>query len=391
MLQELILRFGKQRTEVNKWLFDKKQIAGMHPFYASCDIRNSGYKIGVVDTNLFPAGFNNICEGFLRAAHPIINNYFSTYFKGAKKIGILTEEHTRNIFYIQNVEALSKTISESGYSVQIFNNLDSLVEKQNEVDCVIVNNDFSGGLPDKMNTLSVPLIPPPQAGWHTRQKNEHFFELKKITNELAQLLGVDPWLLFPETEVIDNIDINDAKSRELLAQKASEIINKISINYKKNGIESKPYLYIKDDSGTYGIGIETVEDASEILSFNKKRRATFKSGKNKKPISSLLIQEGIPSSERVQTFVSEPVVYMINNTAIGGFFRMHEEATERSSLNRPGMQFSKLCFHETTQYKNSVLKNCNVADLEALYFTLGACASIAAAEEIKILLQKNSQ
>ena len=31
-------------------------------FYCSVDLRDSGDKIAPVDCNLFPAGFNNICE-----------------------------------------------------------------------------------------------------------------------------------------------------------------------------------------------------------------------------------------------------------------------------------------------------------------------------------------
>lgn len=386
MVTEVLLRFGEKRAVVDAWLTEKRKQAGVHPFYASCDLRNSGFKIGIVDTNLYPAGFNNLCHGFLRAAHPIIKNYFDTYFPHAKKIGILAEEHTRNTYYLQNVEILAQTITDSGYEVQVFNSLEIFLEKQHDVDCVIVNNDFSGGLPDILKTVTVPMIPPPQAGWHTRKKSEHFIALKRVIDEFADVLGIDPWLLFPETVVVDNVNINEAQSRELLAQKAEEMLVTITSQYKKYQIEAAPYLYIKDDSGTYGLGIETIHDAKEILSFNKKRRETFKSGKNKKPITSILLQEGIPSSERIHDMVSEPVVYMINQTAIGGFFRMHEGADERSSLNRPGMQFTKLCFHEIPEYKNSVLKDCNVSDLEALYFTLGSCASIAAAAEIKTLL-----
>ncbi len=386
MLTEVLLRFSEKRAVVDSWLLEKRKQAGMHPFYASADIRNSGVKVGIVDTNIFPAGFNNLCKGFLRASTPIIKNYFETYLPSVKNIGILTEEHTRNTFYLENVEVLKNTMSDAGFHVRIFSTLSELLENQKSVECVLVNCDFSAGLPDAIKDITVPLIPPPQAGWHTRRKSTHFIELKKVTDEIAMLLGIDPWLIFPETTVIDAIQINDPQSREMIAQKANEMLVSISSRYKKNNIETKPYLYLKDDSGTYGMGIETIEDASEILSFNKKRRETFKSGKNRKPITSLLLQEGIPSSERVKGLVSEPVVYMIDHTAIGGFFRMHEAADERSSLNRPGMQFSKLCFHEITEYKNSIIQECNVSDLEALYFTLGACASLAAAEEIKKLI-----
>ena len=30
------------------------------PFYCSVDLRNAGYKLAPVDTNLFPGGFNNL-------------------------------------------------------------------------------------------------------------------------------------------------------------------------------------------------------------------------------------------------------------------------------------------------------------------------------------------
>ena len=35
------------------------------PFYASVDLRNSGFKVAPVDTNLFPGGFNNLKPDFL--------------------------------------------------------------------------------------------------------------------------------------------------------------------------------------------------------------------------------------------------------------------------------------------------------------------------------------
>ncbi len=38
------------------------------PFYASVDLRNAGYKIAPVDTNLFPAGFNNLNPAFFASS-----------------------------------------------------------------------------------------------------------------------------------------------------------------------------------------------------------------------------------------------------------------------------------------------------------------------------------
>lgn len=35
------------------------------PFYCSVDLRNSGFKLAPVDTNLFPGGFNNLSSDFI--------------------------------------------------------------------------------------------------------------------------------------------------------------------------------------------------------------------------------------------------------------------------------------------------------------------------------------
>ena len=51
------------QTKIESWFRNQwRQTAA--PFYASVDIRNSGYKISPVDTNLFPAGFNNLNPDF---------------------------------------------------------------------------------------------------------------------------------------------------------------------------------------------------------------------------------------------------------------------------------------------------------------------------------------
>ena len=70
----LIERVRGRQAEILDWL-RRHEVANELPLYSSVDIRNAGFKTAVVDTNLFPAGFNNLCEhglrdsaGFLRQA-----------------------------------------------------------------------------------------------------------------------------------------------------------------------------------------------------------------------------------------------------------------------------------------------------------------------------------
>ncbi len=49
------------------------------PFYCSVDLRNAGFKLAPVDTNLFPGGFNNLSPEMLplavQAAMAAIDKY----------------------------------------------------------------------------------------------------------------------------------------------------------------------------------------------------------------------------------------------------------------------------------------------------------------------------
>ena len=49
--------------QIESW-FRNQWLKYPAPFYSSIDIRNSGFKISPVDTNLFPAGFNNLNKDF---------------------------------------------------------------------------------------------------------------------------------------------------------------------------------------------------------------------------------------------------------------------------------------------------------------------------------------
>ena len=45
--------------DIEHW-FRMQWLEHTAPFYASVDLRNSGFKLTPVDTNLFPGGFNNL-------------------------------------------------------------------------------------------------------------------------------------------------------------------------------------------------------------------------------------------------------------------------------------------------------------------------------------------
>ena len=60
--------YAQQGDAIEQWFGDKRSEA-LPFFYTSVDLRHSGMRLAPVDTNLYPAGFNNLSQaGRLRAS-----------------------------------------------------------------------------------------------------------------------------------------------------------------------------------------------------------------------------------------------------------------------------------------------------------------------------------
>lgn len=105
--------------EVSAW-FEKKSQGLQLPFYSSFDIRDANYKIVPVDANIFPAGFNNICGTDKEADIEIVQSYLDSHYgPETKRVLLLTEEHTANPYYWDNVFTLKTLLEEAGREVRV--------------------------------------------------------------------------------------------------------------------------------------------------------------------------------------------------------------------------------------------------------------------------------
>ncbi|MEO8628692.1 MAG: glutamate--cysteine ligase, partial [Betaproteobacteria bacterium] len=89
------------------------------PFYASVDLRNSGFKLAPVDTNLFPGGFNNLNPEFLPLCVQAAMVALEKVCPDAHGLLLIPENHTRNTFYLQNVAVIQKILRRAGMKVRI--------------------------------------------------------------------------------------------------------------------------------------------------------------------------------------------------------------------------------------------------------------------------------
>lgn len=415
-LHDLINRVRDRQSQIYQWL-DAHEGTNELPLYSSVDIRNAGFKIAGVDTNLFPAGFNNLCEHGLEDSVTFIGQALAKRTTG-KDILIIAEEHTRNTWYLENIRILQEIIEKAGYRTKIatfltvqpsFCDLARYVELETAtghpvkiycfkriladyearcepIDLIIMNNDLTTGIPDILKNSKIPIYPSIQAGWHSRLKSHHFAHTQDLMQEFAAILDVDPWLFSCHFDVVEHIDINCDEDRKKLYDAAKTLFDKIQEKYNTHHIQEKSYIVIKSDSGTYGMGIKTIEDPQDILTLNRKSRNKLYKGKSSQVIDRYLLQEGVPTIYTFDHEASEVCIYQVENNLIGGFYRTHSAKGQRDNLNAKGMTFKKMCPHLSAYGDCGIHHDINVFDL---YRLIARIAAIAAHREIVHLEEKS--
>lgn len=367
--KELHKKILGRGDDVVEWFKSKARGLGF-PIYSSFDIRDAGFKIGPVDANIFPAGFNNICRVDQESAVDVAREFLDDHYSpSTQKIVLLTEEHTQNPYYWDNVHVLKTLLEGAGRDVRLAMprtleaplTLTSASGKTLTVFCakreghgvaiegfvpdlLISNNDFSVDYEEWARGLDTPMNPPRELGWYRRRKDRFFRVYNELAGEFAKLVGCDPWTMQVETAKFSGFDVDDESSREALAAAADKVYSRLKEKYREHKIDREPFLFVKNNAGTYGLGVVHVKDPDEIRAWNYKSRKKMKAAKGGREVSEVIIQEGIPTTvltEGGQT--AEPVIYMIGCQLAGGFLRAHGEKDEEESLNSPGAVYQRLC------------------------------------------------
>jgi len=398
-LLDLERRFLDAMPNIEHW-FRTQWLEHAVPFYASVDLRNSGFKLAPVDTNLFPGGFNNLNPEFLPLCVHAMQSAVEKICPEARGVLLIPENHTRNLYYLQNVAQIAMILKLAGMRVRIGSllpeittatqiqlpsgsmlTLEPLVRRANRLGladfdpCVVLlNNDLSGGVPDILKNLEQPVFPPLSAGWHTRRKSQHFAAYDRVAGEFAKLLDIDSWLINPYFATCDQVNFQERVGEECLAAQVDVVLQKIRVKYAEYGVKHDPFVIVKADAGTYGMGIMTVKDASEITGLNRKQRNKMAVVKEGLAVSDVLIQEGVYTFEQINEAVAEPVIYMIDHYVVGGFYRVHTTRGVDENLNTAGMHFEPLAFKACCTMPNP---DCEPDDTPNRFYAYGVVARLA--------------
>ena len=383
------------------------------PFYTSVDLRNSGFKLAPVDTNLFPGGFNNLNPDFIPLCVHAVQSAVEKICPEARGLLLIPENHTRNQFYLQNLEQLARILRQAGLHVRIGSllpeitqattielanggslTLEPLVRKGNRLGvadfdpCVVLlNNDLSSGAPDILKNLEQTVLPPLVAGWYNRRKSGHFAAYHQVSKQFAELVGIDPWLIDPYFAVCNQVNFQEKVGEECLAAQVDSVLQQMRIKYAEYGVKHDPFVIVKADAGTYGMGIMSVKDASEVRDLNRKQRNKMSVVKEGLQVSDVLVQEGVYSFEVMNEAVAEPVVYMIDRYVVGGFYRVHTERGVDENLNAPGMRFSPLAFESCCAFPNPDCAPDDTPNRFYAYGVVGRLAMLAASMELEEMLK----
>ncbi len=407
-LQILEKQLLAKQQDIEKW-FQLQWKKSPAPVYGSVDLRNAGFKLAPIDMNLFPAGFNNLNPAFkplsIEAAKIAIQAAASAH----KKILLVPENHTRNLYYWENIKNLLAILTAAGFEARIGTLLpdypdetpltlmggdhvmvQTLTREKDVIkvgnfipDVVLLNNDLSDGIPELLQNLSQPIIPPAELGWSQRLKSEHFQYYADVSQEFAQLIDIDSWLIAPLFRHCGHVDFMRREGDECLSQNVEQLFKAIQEKYLQYNITCKPFIIVKADAGTYGMAVMTVRSVDEIHSLNRKQRTSMAKTKSGQPVNRVIVQEGVYTFETwgPENAVAEPVVYLWGERVVGGFYRVHKERGVDENLNAPGMHFESLAFVKPCNQPNQNA----VDDCQNRFYAYGVVARLsmlAAAREM---------
>jgi glutamate--cysteine ligase len=411
---------GNQLPQITAYLNTLASTCGF-PVYTSLDVRDAGFKVAVVDVNLFPAGWNNLsAQDFARASN------FMREFFAAKllvtppyRIVVVPEANTNNAGYLENIAGIISLLEHAQCDVRLLWPGEPAIPKawvvktssgrtltylpaQEALDraqALLLNHDLSGGIPKLIQDVQLPTFPSTRLGWFRRRKSAHQEIVAGLLNKIAkQFADFDPWYFQARTLLQKDVDFSSEQSLQVSADLASDLLKQIANDYRERGIVETPRVFVKNDAGTYGMGVVSIEDPLELTQANRKLRNKMRVGKESVPISQVIVQESVPTalvydkvtSQGTLKVAGEPVLYMINGIIVGGFMRIHEalgEGARHLSLNQPGSLLDSFecpdnAGHTTRPFPQIRGESvCNFASTTGLYGFLARLHALAAGLE----------
>jgi glutamate--cysteine ligase len=408
-INELEQRVLDSTPAIERW-FRLEWMEHTPPFYSAVDIRNAGFKLAPVDTNLFPGGWNALTAQMLPLAVQAAQAAIEKICPEARNLLVIPENHSSDTFYLANIAQLVRIFHMAGLNVRV-GSIDPAIKSPKTIELpngetvtlepvvrtrrrlgiknfdpctILLNSDLSAGTPGILEDLHEQyLLPPVHAGWSVRRKSNHFRSYEEISKRFGKLLGIDPWLINPMSTHAEGVDFASGAGFDAVASHADAMLTKVRRKYKEYGINEKPFVVVKADHGIHGSGVTTVRDAKDFEAFGRKFREMAGAEGAQGP-REVIIQEGVLTNERVHGGVAEPVVYMMDRYVVGGFYRVHAGRGTDENLKLPGASFVPLAFSDSSHLPQHGAKpGASAPNRFYMYGVIGRLAMVAASYELE--------
>lgn len=409
-INELEQRVLDSMPAIERW-FRLEWMEHTPTFYSSVDIRNAGFKLSPVDTNLFPGGWNNLTPQMLPLAVQAAMAAIEKICPEARNLLLIPENGKHDNDYLANLLQLQRIFNMAGLNVRL-GSIDPAVKKTTTVELegagtvtlepvirgkrriglkefdpctILLNNDLSAGVPGILEEIFEQyLLPQLHAGWPTRRKSTHFKCYEEVAKRLGKLMGVDPWLINPLFDKCQQVNLDQAKGLDCLRDQVDVVLTRVRRKYKEYGIKEKPFVVVKADHGRHELGIVTVRNTQDMQSLTERVKTLVAGRKTPLLAHDFLVQEGVQTQERVNNAVAEPVIYTMDRYVVGGFYRVHAGRGIDESLNAPGSDYVPLAFEHSAQLPQPGMKpGASVPNRFYMYGVVGRLAMLAASYELE--------
>ena len=403
-INELEARILDSMPAIERW-FRLEWMEHTPPFYTSVDLRNAGYKLAPVDTDLFPRGFNHLTPEMLPLAVQAAMAAIEKICPEAKNL-LLVPGDCSSSFYLAHLQRLVQVFTMAGLNVRLGALepgvkaprklalpdggtliVEPLVRARRRLGLknfdpctILLNHDLAAGVPAVLRGLHEQyLLPPLHAGWEMRRKSRHFRSYEEVAKKFAKLLGMDPWLITPMTGAAVTVATGPG-GLDAAKASAEALLARLRRKHKEFGIADKPYVVLKADHGSGAAGMLALRDAAELDAAGA--QAQLLAGAE--GAREVLVQEGVPTHERINDAVAEPVVCMIDRYVVGGYYRVHAGRRADENLSAPGSAFVPLAFAESHQLPRPGVKpGASAPNRFYMYGVMGRLAMLAAAYELE--------
>ncbi len=406
-INELEQRILDSTPAIERW-FRLEWMEHTPVFYSSVDLRNAGFKLAPVDTNLFPGGWNLLTKQMLPLAVQAAMAAIEKICPEARNLLVVPDNGISSPQDLANIAQLTRIFHLAGLNVHVGSidpeikeattislasgekfTLEPVLRSRGRVGTkhfdpctILLNNDLSAGAPGILEDLREQyLLPPLHAGWSVRRKSRHFQSYEEVSKRFGKMLGIDPWLINPMFGSCGEVDLAAASGAEALSHHVDALLTKIRRKYKEYGIHEKPFVVVKADDGPLGMGARTLRDVKDVEGLVQACGAP--GAKTGRRLRNLIVQEGVPTHEQVGDATAEPVVYMMDRYVVGGFYRTNSARGIDESLDAPGASVVPLDFDDSARSLPGGKGVAETPNRFYMYGVIGRLAMLGASYEME--------